>query len=230
MGWFGKKPPQGEQVTVTQTFELRGEPRPVRTEVVEMIDHALGKVGSGEVMHAIDPKRILSFAEGGPAVWSVGVVAIAGARPYTLFVTYGFSHVLSPGAEREGIQHELSLAVPNDCETQPWAVALLRHLARYVLSSGNELMVGDVMPCRAPITYIPFPPQHHAMMPATELDSIVVALDPLLPRIETPHGAIEVRRIVGVTMQDLQQLGPLPPAQRVQALAQRDATLLTDIG
>jgi len=133
MGWFSRKKPTGESVTVTETFELRGEPRAVRNDVVELIDGALGRVGTSEVLHAIDPGRIVNFAEGGPAVWSVGVVEVAAERPYTLFVTYGFSHELSPDRERERIHHELSIAVPADCQTQPWAVALLRHLARYVL-------------------------------------------------------------------------------------------------
>jgi hypothetical protein len=213
-----------------QTITLKGEPRPVRMDVVEAIDDVLKEVGNSEVMHAIDPTRIASFADGGPPVWSVGVVQVVGDQPYTLFVTYGFSHTLSPGAERNGIEHELSLAVPAHCETQPWAVALLRHLARYVLSSGNELMVGDVMPCHAPITRIPFPPQHHGMVPATHLDSIVIVPDPLIGEIETAHGVIEVRRIVGVTINDLHRIGPTPPPARVSTLRSENPRALTNIG
>ncbi len=227
MGWFGKKKP--ETVTHTQTFTLKGPARPVRDDVLTIMDTALAAVGKTQVMHAIDPGRLVPFAEGGPPVWSVGVVEVAGRQPYTLFLTYGFSHALSPEASRQGINYEFSLAVPTDRPSQPWAVALLRHLCRYQLSSGNELMSGDVMPCHAPITYIPFPPQHHAMMPATHLDSVVVVPDPKLPQIATPYGPIEVRRIVGCTMADLNQVGPLPPAQRGPALAQRDPDLLTAI-
>jgi hypothetical protein len=110
-----------------------------------------------------------------------------------------------------------------------WAVALLRHLARYVLSSGNELMVGDVMPCHAPITRIPFAPEHQASMPNTTVDSIVVTRDPVIPRIETRQGPIEVRRIVGVEMHELQRLGPMPPTERAAARAAADPLLLTTI-
>jgi suppressor of fused len=199
-------------------------------DVVEVLDGALGRLGSSEVMHAIDPGRIVGFADGGPPVWSVGVVEVEAETPFSLFVTYGLSHVLSPEAGREGIGYELSLAVPARCPTQPWAVALLRHLSRYVLSSGNELMAGDVMPCHAPLTYLPFPPAHHASMPATELDSLVIALDPQLGQLETAHGPLDVRRIVGITSDELHRLGPLPANLRAAARAEVDPALLTDLG
>lgn len=214
-------------VTVTQSFELRGEPRPVRDDVVEAMDNVLSR--AGEVMHAIDPARIMSFTDGGPPVWSVGVVEVKQPKAYGYALTYGMSHVLSPEPLREGIGYEFSLAIAGPGLPEIWAVALLRHLARYVLSSGNELMVGDVMPCHAPITRIPFPPQHHASMPNTSVDSIVVVPDPVIPRIDTPHGPIEVRRVVGVDSKELHRLGPMPAAQRSAARAAVDPLLLTTI-
>jgi hypothetical protein len=213
---------------VTQTFTLKGEPRPVRDDVLGAMDAALGALG-GELLHAIDPARIMSFTDGGPPVWSVGLVPVGGPRPYTLLLTYGFSHVFSPEPSREGIGHEFSLAVPQGCPVQPWGVALLRHLSRYVLSSGNDLLVGDVMPCHAPITRIPFPPAHHAALPDTSVDSVVVVPDPVLPRITTPHGDIEVRRFVGIDTAELKRLGPMPAAERSAARAKVDPLFLTDI-
>jgi hypothetical protein len=38
---------------VTQTFEFRGAPRPVRAEVVEVLDNALARIDLTEVTHAI---------------------------------------------------------------------------------------------------------------------------------------------------------------------------------
>lgn len=213
--------------SVTQSFELRGEPRPVRTDVVEALDQVLGR--AGEVMHAIDPARIASFMEGGPPVWSVGAVQVSTPTPYGYALTYGMSHVLSPEPFREGIGYEFSIATAGPGLPPIWAIALLRHLARYVLSSGNELMVGDVMPCHAPITRIPFPPQHHGAMPDTAVDSLVVVPDPVIPRVETPHGPIEVRRIVGVDTRELHRLGPMPAAQRAAARAAVDPLLITKI-
>ncbi|MEM6956721.1 MAG: suppressor of fused domain protein, partial [Myxococcota bacterium] len=133
----------------------------------------------------------------------VGIVSVPGPTPYTLLVTYGFSHVLSPSSFREGMQHEYSIALPAGTDPSPWADALLRHMARYVLSSGKDLIVGDVMPCHAPITCSAFQPEHHAMMPQTDLVGLVVGRDPALPSISTPHGAIEVRRFVGVDQLEL---------------------------
>jgi len=224
MGWFSKKKP--ETVTYSQSFEIKNPPREVRMDVVEAVDNALTRVGRTEVMHAIDPARVVNFRDGGPPVWSVALTEVAAQLPYTLFITYGFSNTLSPEPGREGVNYEFSLAVANS-PTQPWAVALLRHLCRYQLTSGNELMVGDVMPCHAPITCIPFPPQHHAMMPQTPLDSIVVVNDPVLRVIQTPNGPINVRRIVGVTMNDLQVIGPQPVAQRESVLAEINPEFLT---
>lgn len=225
MGWFGKKKP--ETVTHTQTFELKGPTRLVRDDVLTIMDDALATASGTEVMHAIDPGRIITFADGGPPIWSVGVTEV---RDYTLFLTYGFSHILSPEPDREGIAYEFSIAIPKRCQSMPWAVALLRHLSRYQLGSGNELMVGDVMPCNAPITCVPFPVEHHAAMPPTQLDSIVIVSDPVLGQIPTPHGTIEVRRIVGVPEAYLHEIGPQPPPQRSAMLRVANPQLLTDIG
>ena len=172
-----------------------------------------------------DPRRLVVQGRrtGGRSVATTEVNAHV---PYTLFVTYGYSHVLSPEPERQGKHFEFSIAVAKS-PTHPWAVALLRHLCRYQLSTDNELMVGDVMPCHAPITYIPFPPQHHASMPPTNLDSIVVVDDPVLGAIDTPHGAIGVRRIVGVTMHELRVIGENPPDQCGRILGETNPDFVT---
>ncbi|PZR10507.1 MAG: hypothetical protein DI536_19900 [Archangium gephyra] len=55
--------------TVRAEVTLRGEPRPVRDDVVTALDDALEGVGQGaQVMHAMDPSRLLSFENGGPPV------------------------------------------------------------------------------------------------------------------------------------------------------------------
>ncbi len=239
MSWwpFGKKKnedtttvvdnPDGSQ-TVTTSFELTGDTRPVRTDVVEALDNALGALG-GEVMHAIDPRRILGFEEGGPPVWSVGIVEVPGANPYTLLVTYGFSEVASPEACRQGFRHEYSLALPAGTNPSPWADALLRHLSRYVLTSGQELCLGDVMPCHAPITRVPFPPQHHDMMPDTSLMGVITTSDPVLGTVATPHGEIEMRRILGIDSEELDRAETWSGSGFVEEYAKRDPLLLTDL-
>jgi hypothetical protein len=191
-------------VSTTYRFQLGGDQgtRPVRDDVVEAIDDALG--AHGEVMHAIDPSRIVDFDGGGPPVWSIGYVTVEHeGQPYWLFVTYGFSGVLSPTDFRAEYTHEYSIAVPAVGEVPTWPAALLRHMARYVLNTRAELRVGDNIPCQGPITRVPFAPEHHAGLPDTPLDTLLVGIDPLLPTIDTPHGPIEVRRMVGLRSEEL---------------------------
>lgn len=229
MSWFGKK--RGEPQTVTQTVTLKNPPRSVRMDVVAAIDQALGRAaGGGEVMHAIDPARIASFQDGGPPVWSVGVAKVQhSSGGYTLLTTYGFSHAVSPDPLYQASACELSLAVPAPIEPMPWGVAALRQLARYVLTSGNELQVGDVMPCHTPFTRFPFPPHLQGQLPTTSVDSLVVTTDPVLGAIDTPAGRVEVRRIVGVTTARLHELGPLPIAERVRSELARNPLAWTDV-
>lgn len=187
-----RRNPDGS-VTTTHTMTLSaGNVRPVRDDVVSAIDDALA--AHGRVLHAMDPSRIVSFEHGGPPVWSVGMAQVG---QDWLCVTYGLSHVLSPEPIREGVGYELSLRVPGE-EPPVWAPALLRHLARYVLRTGAELRVNDTMPLGWPVTRVAFAAEHHAGLPNTPLDAIVVAADPLVPRIDTAHGPIEVRRLVGL--------------------------------
>lgn len=236
MNWFNrkKKPdtkvvenPDGSR-TIETEFELTGDPRPVRHDVVESMDSALNALG-GEVMHAIDPTRLLDFDQGGPPVWSVGIVEVSGDTPYTLLVTYGFSHILSPAAFREGINHEYSIAVPASTNPLPWADALLRHLTKYVLKSGRDLEVGQVMPCFAPMTYIPFPHHAHSSMPNTDLVGLAVARDPQIESIETAHGKMEVRRLVGLHQAELDRAETWSPEGFMEEYSVRDSLLLSDL-
>ena len=212
--------------TTTTTVTLEGAPRPVRDDVLQLMDDAIGRLG-GELLHAMDPARIVGFEDGGPAVWSVGLVEVAGDRPYTLLVTYGFSEILSPESCRAGITHEYSLAVPADSPLSPWADALLRHLSRYALTSGSMLHVGDVMPCYAPITCVPFQPEHHAYMPPTSLVGILVTDDPVLPGIATPHGTIQIRRMVGIDQRGLDRIQTWSTEGFLEELDALDPLLLT---
>jgi hypothetical protein len=218
--------PDGSR-TESVSFQVTAT-RPVRDEVVTAIDDALGELGDGEVMHAMDPSRILPFSHGGPPVWSVGMVEIDGARPYTLLVTYGFSEILSPEEERAGIRHEYSLAVPTGVPLSPWADALLRHQCRYVLNQGADIRVGDCVPFNGiPMTRIPFQPEHHAMLPNSSLVGILCTADPVLPTIETPHGTIEVRRLIGIDQLELDRVETWSVRGFVEELRERDPVLLS---
>jgi len=224
---FGKK--ASSTTTVTEvTLGSGSAQRDVRNDVVESFDVAIGELG-GEVMHAMDPRRIVDYPEG-PAVWSVGLVQVTnGAVPYTLLVTYGFSHAISPTDTRTGTQHEYSIAVPAGVDPSPWADALLRHLTNYVRKSGKDLMVGDILPCYAPITCVPFQPKDHDAMEQTALASIVVAVDPVLPVISTDHGDVEVRRFVGVDDAERDRIETWSASAFIEEYLERDPLLLTDL-
>lgn len=216
--------------TVTTSFQVPSESRPVRSDVVELVDSALGRLGS-DVLHAMDPRRIIPFELGGPPVWSVGMVEVGGPTPYTLLVTYGFSHVLSPEPMREGLNHEFSLAVPKGIPLAPWADAFLRHQTRYILTQGADIRPNDCIPLRGvPMTRVPFQPEHHAMMPNSSLVGVLATADPVLPRLSTPHGDIEVRRLVGIDALELDRAETWSPAAFIDELKKVNPLLLSDIG
>lgn len=240
---FGARPPadavkrsvtknaDGSQ-TVTTEFSLNGgDTRPVRDDVVTALDEALTALGRGaEVMHAMDPARLLRFEAGGPPIWSVGMVEVPGPVPYTLLVTYGFSHRLSPEPLREGLHHEYSLAVPTGVPLSPWADAFLRHQARYVLTQRADIRLNDCVTFRGvPMTRLPFQPQHHAMMPDSTLVGLLCTSDPALPRVETPHGPIEVRRLVGIDQRELDWAETWSAKGFLEALRRADPLLLSPL-
>lgn len=241
---FGKKSPPTDAVktsvqehadgsrTVKTEFSLKGgDVRPVRDDVVTALDDALERAGGGaQVMHAMDPSRLLSFENGGPPIWSVGMVEVPGARPYTLLMTYGFSHILSPEKFREGLNHEYSFAVPKGEPLSPWADAFLRHQTRYVLTQGADIRPNDCVPFRGvPMTRIPFQPAHHAMMPDSSLVGMLCTPDPVLPRIATPHGEVEVRRLVCIDEGELNRAETWSPKGFLEELLKVDPLLLSPL-
>ncbi|MFT3712074.1 MAG: suppressor of fused domain protein [Archangium sp.] len=213
--------------TVRTEFSLKGgDTRPVRDDVVTLFDDALQSLG-GNVMHAMDPSRLLSFEHGGPPIWSVGMVELPS---YTLLMTYGFSHALSPEKFREGLMHEFSFAVPKGTPLSPWADAFLRHQARYVLTQGSDIRPNDCVPFRGvAMTRIPFQPAHHAMMPDSSLVGMLATIDPVLPRIDTPHGAVEVRRLVCIDSRELDRAETWSAKGFLEELRKADPLLLSPL-
>lgn len=224
------KTTQAPDGSTRQTWEFAvgpGELRPVRDDAVEAFDAVLG--AHGEVMHLMDPTRIQTFAQGGPPVWSVAYVRVDGPAPYWLLLTYGFSHVLSPEASREAYAHEYSIAVPAHGDQPPrWAHALLSNLARYVLQTGAELKVGDNVPLMQPITRWALSPDQKPSAPDTALDTILVGVDPVLGPIATPHGAVPVRRFVGVLPNELERVQTWNCTGFLEEWAAADPRLATD--
>ena len=210
----------------TTTFELKGPPREIHDDAVQALDAALEKLGSGPLMHAFDPKRLLTFEHGGPAVWSVALVPIG---HHQLHVTYGLSSLIDPA--RTGPGYELSLRVP----TYPgaglgWAPFFLRMLGRYVVSSKRELKLGEYFPFFKPISRVPFAAADRMSVPHTEMDSVAFAIDPDLPFVETPRGRLELRRVVGLFPDERERMEPWSAQSVIDLFSARNKELSTDIG
>jgi hypothetical protein len=101
--------------TVTHSISFSvgpGEVREVHDDAVAELDEALEAVGTGVVNHFIDPRRIQTFAAGGPSVWSVATVATEGGA---LYLTYGFSGAVDPARS----QCDFELHAPRRGERAP---------------------------------------------------------------------------------------------------------------
>lgn len=209
-----------------QTLSFTLEPdkvRKVHDDAVEAFDAALAKVGTGEVNHFIDPRRLQTFEGGGPPVWSVATVP---TKDGTLYLTYGMSEAIDPA--RIGVRFEMSVMVPG--EPTMWPALLLRALCRYMLGSRRPLEVGQSMPFPDPITRFFAPPEEAEHYPNTAMNAAFFAEDPALPRIETEHGNVQVRRAVGLYDDERALLDLWTPEGFSGALVERNRGLVTDIG
>ncbi len=218
--------------TTKQEFELT-DPRSVDSSAVDALDTALAAACGAQkasVLHAIDPRRILSFEAGGPAVWSVAIATGSAPTPYHLYVTYGLSGSIDPRRHEQGLEHELSIRIPATSEGPPmWPTLLLRHLGRYVLTARRELRVGEVMPLFAPLSRAALQPEHHAAQPDSRLQAILVGGDSQLRGVATHKGPIEVRRIYGIDEAERRLIERWSVAGFGGQIAGRDPTLTTDL-
>lgn len=207
--------------------------RSVDSATVDALDTALAaacSVPKATVLHAVDPRRVVSFEAGGPAVWSVAVAAGAGPSPHYLYVTYGLSGSIDPRRHEQKVEHELSIRVPRTSAEPPlWPTLLLRHLGRYMLSARRELRIGDVMPLFDSISRAALAPEHKATQPASRLQSLLIGSDPQLPGVATYKGNIEVRRIYGIDEAERRSIERWSVAGFGGQVVTRDPTLTTDL-
>jgi hypothetical protein len=149
---------------------------------------------------------------------------------YTLLVTYGFSELLAPEPMHEGLRHEYSIAIPQGEPVTPWADAFLRSQCHSMLAQRVDVKVGECIPFNGiPLTCIAFQPEHHAMMPPTTLVGMFVATDPVIPRVATPAGPLEIRRIVGADPYELDRALTWDPPAFLAQMQKADPLLLTSL-
>ncbi len=196
-------------------FSIPNDPRAMRTVndgAVAALDAALGSAMPGaQVLHGIDPRRILTFAAGGPPVWSVAVVS---QGEWHQFLTYGLSRAVDPSSP---FGFELSLRVRDASPSPMWPMMLLRMIARYHLASGREIRPGEFIDAGGPISQMPVAPAERGAMPTTRMTTVMI-----LPgaQLATPAGPIEVRNLFGLDPDERDLLESCRAARFIETLAQ----------
>jgi hypothetical protein len=196
-------------------FPIPNDPRAMRQvddRAVAALDAALGAAMPGAgVMHGIDPRRILTFAAGGPPVWSVAVVS---QGEWHQFLTYGLSRAVD---RTSPFGFELSLRVRDASPSPMWPMLLLRMIARYHLASGREITPGQFIDAGAPISQAPVAPHERAAMPSTRMTTVMVLPGASIP---SPAGPIEVRNLFGLDPDERDLLESCRSARFIETLAQ----------
>ncbi|MGF6846507.1 hypothetical protein QFZ51_001742 [Chitinophaga sp. W3I9] len=104
-----------------------------------------------------------------------------------------------------------------------WAVHVMNNLARYVFNSGKWFEENHFIPAKGPIR----------LDTQTEITAFVLALDPELGRIETPHGEVSFLQLVGITNAELERLMRNPTTTEVATLISElkkdNPLLITDL-
>jgi hypothetical protein len=204
--------------------ELRVDANSVRSVnggVVEALDAALASMLPGaQVLHAIDPTRIVKFSAGGPPVWSVAVATHPSGVHQ--FLTYGLSSALEPGVP---FGFEMTMRVRSPGPPPLWPTLLLRSLARYQLGA-REMAPGHHADLGGPISQAPLRPEERAGMPTTRMTTALVVPGFTLP---TPGGPVEIRSVVGLDPRERQLLEACPAGAFCDELRRYDPSLTVDL-
>jgi len=98
-----------------------------------------------------------------------------------------------------------------------------------MLGSGRSLDVGQSMPFPGAISRFFAPPNEQQMLPATDMSAAIFVDDPMLPKIWTPRGTVDVRRAVGVYADERQLMDLWSPAGFASQLGARNPHFATAI-
>lgn len=104
-----------------------------------------------------------------------------------------------------------------------WAIEMMNNLARYVFETGNWFEENQFIPANSPIR----------LDTDTEITGLVLALDPELGKIQTPHGEVSFLQLVGITSKELEQLQVNPSIEVtkkfIEEMKKKNPLLITDL-
>lgn len=176
------------------------EQYPVKAPGWAALDRAMGMLYPGQTPHQYasqtgydlespNPLPAISVYEGrGPDHWH--------------YVTYGLTELFeksSSRADMSGFGFELTVRVPRaETEEQPpsWPLNMLQSVGGHVLSTREPLDSGHMIGFEGPLT----PEQE------TALCGVICTPDPLLGKLDTPHGSVLFLQLVGLLETELKAM------------------------
>lgn len=208
------------------------DPRTLRPMVDEIespgwraIDAALTRL-YGEVAPRHYAPAVPAIAGGNDPLDGVSVYpSTFGGRPHWHYVTYGFTELHEKESEDPGVSgfgFELTVRVidPESVDEPPrWPLSLLQNLARYVFRTGNVFGPGHKTTLNGPI----------ALGRDTKLTAAAFTLDPELPPIDSPHGAVEFLTLVGLTDDEYVASKDWDTGALLAVFAEKDPALVSDL-
>ncbi len=142
---------------------------------------------------------VIKHRLGGPdPLDGVSIYRAEQPEPHWHYVSFGFSELYekeSENTEWSGFGFEMTFRLKRTSDEPPiWPVGLMQNLARYVFNSGNVFHNGDYIDLNGPM----------ALEEETRLTAAAFTPDPDLPDpLETPHGKLQFRQLVGLTAGEL---------------------------
>jgi hypothetical protein len=198
-------------------FTIPSDPRAMRNvngPAVEALDAALAAaMGGAQVMHGMDPRRMLTLAAGGPPVWSVAVTSRDGHHQ---FLTYGLSRAVDPASP---FAFELAMRVRDANPAPMWPMMLLRSIARYHFATGRVIAPGQSMDLGGPISQAPLAPAERHTMPTTRMTGVMILGGATIP---TPHGPVQLHNVFGLDARERDLLESCKAASFMRELGARN--------
>ena len=152
-------------------------------------------------------------------------------EPHLHFVTYGMSELyyneeaVGNDFSRWGFEFTFRLKpfADDKGEDPAWVINLMNNLARYVYDNGRWFEENHFMPTNSPIR----------LNTETDIVGLIFVLDPILGKIQTPHGEVAFLQMVGITQQEIDRLLKNPKTSEVEILANElrksNPLLITDL-